>query len=371
MKRFVLSMAVPVLVLALAGACRRTPPTKEDAGAEPTDSGTAREPSRAAATSRLDEQDFSHPGVICGNKGNCQYLQWRGTTIKESKPQSPYYRGGCLEEVVYVELDPVNGRPPPLSTVFTNPPPPGTSLSAKGYNPRRGHTELTLKTVVDEAFPSMPLFEVLHNQRSLCPADDEDEISEADPRNHRPRRGLAIASRGYWEDGTWKAGGNHFTLSCLTGVVAKCISWGYRPSATSQEEATRYHRACVHAARAKYIADRDISFTCNRTVVDIYDRKRVQTQGNDAGFTFESLWGEDGLICMSHPRWKHCETELDAGGVILNPQCPDPANGGMDWPDGALVAIRSLDSNGVKNKKDEDRCPTADDALCLGCRPAP
>lgn len=370
MKRFVLSVAVPVLALALAGACRRTPPTKEGAGAEPADSGTARQPSRAAATSRLDELASSRPAVICGNKGNCDYLHWDNIR-KESKPQSPYYRGGCLEEVVSVGLDPVNGRPVPLSMVFTNTLPNGASLSATGYNPEKGRTKLTLKRVMDEAFPDRVLFEVLKNQKSLCPADDEDEIAEADPRNHRPRRGLAIASYGYWEDGTWKASGDHFTLSCLTGVVAKCLSWGYPPSATSQSEDTRYHRACVHAARAKYIAGKDVSFTCNRTVVDIYDRKRIQAQGNDAGFTFESLWGEDGLICMNHPRWKHCETELAAGGVTLNPQCPDPAAGGMDWPDGGLVAIRSLDSNGVRNRKDEDRCPTADDALCLGCKPAP
>jgi hypothetical protein len=136
--------------------------------------------------------------------------------------------------------------------------------------------------------------------------------------------GKAILVKGYWDEKTGKhvdkdpKGNDVYTFACVTGAIGKCAHWGY----ASSGEPSPYHLACVDAVRARYCDAGGDSFTCTDTDIDIYDRDKVQTMGDPAGKKVESVWGKDGLVCLTkkNARWPGCDGQLE--GCEQKGDCP-------------------------------------------------
>ncbi|QRN97314.1 hypothetical protein JRI60_51670 [Archangium violaceum] len=115
--------------------------------------------------------------------------------------------------------------------------------------------------------------------------------------------------------GVWDASGAHhdvsgkLTLACETGVITKCIRWGYKPWASrGGQSLAELHQACTRMARADYCGN-GRSHTHDGTIIDIYDRVGVlsMTREASAGWdparaSFEAAWGPDGATCLSRTR---------------------------------------------------------------------
>jgi hypothetical protein len=167
-----------------------------------------------------------------------------------------------------------------------------------------------------------------------------------------------IAVPGYWkyEGGdyleTSPEGRKVFSLSCVTGVTAKCILRGYVPFPWSQDpREDDLYRACLHASRAEFSKGnqkQSISYTCNGTIIDISDHLKIQTWD-----TFEAAWGKDGILCMNHSRYTGCEEELKN-----TPPCQQEMAREDYWPEGVLIKTRS-----ANNKARGGKCPS-DANLC-------
>lgn len=136
---------------------------------------------------------------------------------------------------------------------------------------------------------------------------------------------LALPLAGTWDE----SGGHHesataFTLACAaTGVLAKCVEWGYRPwQSRGGVSLAPYHQACTRMARADYCGT-GRSHTADISTIDIYDALHVQTraQGGSAGvnaerMVFEAAWTPDGAYCLARTRYQEpLKTILD--------ECPD------------------------------------------------
>ena len=118
--------------------------------------------------------------------------------------------------------------------------------------------------------------------------------------------------------GSWDGRGAHVdsaatvTYSCMEGVIAKCVVWGYAPWLTSAE----VHAGCTRMARADYCGD-GIPWTMDGTLIDAYDRLGVQAQPAGGTFEFEAAWGPGGALCVARPRY---QIEDSAGRALL-PDC--------------------------------------------------
>jgi hypothetical protein len=118
--------------------------------------------------------------------------------------------------------------------------------------------------------------------------------------------------------GSWDERGAHvasettFTYSCASGVIAKCVGWGYRPEVVGAD----LHQTCTRLARADYCGD-GISWTRNGTLVNLYDDLGIQTSDVVPGMTFEAAWGVNGAVCRNEMRYR----VLDADGQPIEPHC--------------------------------------------------
>ena len=94
-----------------------------------------------------------------------------------------------------------------------------------------------------------------------------------------------------------------FDLNCISGVVAKCIRWGYRfwEEQPGGPPLRALHQACVRMARADYGGDGQAT-TRDGTTIDLYDRFGIQMPDRLPSMTFEAAWGADGAVCVAHPR---------------------------------------------------------------------
>ncbi len=103
----------------------------------------------------------------------------------------------------------------------------------------------------------------------------------------------------------YRADAGTFSLSCVSGVQAKCLRWGYEPWRTAPDTGialVEHYNACLHLARADYCGD-DRPATRDGTLIDVYDRVGVQEPEADAGaLEFEAGWNADGAVCVHHPR---------------------------------------------------------------------
>jgi hypothetical protein len=112
--------------------------------------------------------------------------------------------------------------------------------------------------------------------------------------------------------GSWDATGAHipsttqFMFACTSGVVAKCLRWGYRPWKTvGGRSLADHHQACTRMARADYCGDGTTN-TENGTLIDLYDNLGIQTRSPDdlaSLLLFDAAWTPRGAYCMSKERW--------------------------------------------------------------------
>lgn len=113
------------------------------------------------------------------------------------------------------------------------------------------------------------------------------------------------------------------TITCSSGAVGKCATFGYRPWARAArgENPVELHAACVRMVRADYCGDGQ-PYTKVGTTIDTYDDYGIQTRGlaNDASYMFEAGWTERGAVCVHHTRW----AELLSREQLLA-QCPSLA----------------------------------------------
>jgi hypothetical protein len=67
----------------------------------------------------------------------------------------------------------------------------------------------------------------------------------------------ALPLNGLWDaTGTHQDDGTTISLACTSGVLAKCVRWGYRPWETvNGVSVANYHQACSRMARADYCGD--------------------------------------------------------------------------------------------------------------------
>jgi len=158
-------------------------------------------------------------------------------------------------------------------------------------------------------------------------AGPDENLCEPDPWNERWAMPVA---------GSWDSTGAHvdspgFMFACTSGVVAKCIRWGYRPwKKIGDRSLAEYHQACTRMARADYCGD-GVSHTENGTLIDMYDRLKIQTKSPPSLTTpmlFDAAWTPSGAYCIAKERWLKLG-ELPAvlsckGKFKLLPQVPSP-----------------------------------------------
>ena len=94
-------------------------------------------------------------------------------------------------------------------------------------------------------------------------------------------------------------------LTCTAGSQAKCVLWGYDPSASGPhgEDLAPYYQACQNLVRAAYDG-RGVAHTRDGTSIDIWDRIGVQAPDTvpDPAYRFEAGWGPAGATCVAKTR---------------------------------------------------------------------
>lgn len=147
----------------------------------------------------------------------------------------------------------------------------------------------------------------------------------------------AIALPGQWDSSGTYINNDEITFACTSGVIGKCVLWGYHPQSTVQGYPMQdFHQACTRMARADYCGD-GISHTRDHTAIDVYDRLSIQTPTANDGMAFEAVWGPHGAVWISRTRWPealayvqaNCPERLQVENLSL-------AEFQSQWPD-ALI----------------------------------
>ncbi|MBD2248113.1 ADYC domain-containing protein [Nostoc sp. FACHB-888] len=114
----------------------------------------------------------------------------------------------------------------------------------------------------------------------------------------------AIPLTGYWNaTGAHVESSKLITFACTSGVLAKCVRWGYKPWKTIQGRSLRdFHQACTRMARADYCGNGK-SHTKEGTEINIYDILGIQKKALKKNMVLEAAWGPDGAIYINHSRW--------------------------------------------------------------------
>ena len=115
--------------------------------------------------------------------------------------------------------------------------------------------------------------------------------------------------KGFPMRGTLNAGGEYhpeapgFSLTCTSGVQAKCVRWGYKPwkEAPAGYRMLVLYRTCMRLARADYCGDGH-GYTRNGMAIDLYDKAGVQTPETKDPMPLEAAWGPSGALCLRHTR---------------------------------------------------------------------
>jgi ADYC domain-containing protein/pentapeptide repeat protein len=127
----------------------------------------------------------------------------------------------------------------------------------------------------------------------------------------------AIPVAAVWDDsGARQESTDLITFGCTSGVIAKCVRWGYKPWKTVNGWALQdFHQACTRMARADYCGD-GVPHTRDGTWIDMWDAVPIQTRDPNDGMLFEASWTTDGAYCVSKGRW-----DLDGATIAL--ECPE------------------------------------------------
>jgi hypothetical protein len=153
-----------------------------------------------------------------------------------------------------------------------------------------GHVmDLTIQSVEDDPHAKGGRV-VLYHIVAIQADGKATDLCNADPAGHRLGFPVPDAKGG-------------FELTCTSGVIAKCIRWGYRfwEERPGGPPLRALHQACTRMARADYGGDGQPT-TRDGMLIDLYDRFGIQTPGRDASMSFEAAWGVDGAVCVAHPR---------------------------------------------------------------------
>lgn len=106
------------------------------------------------------------------------------------------------------------------------------------------------------------------------------------------------------------------SITCSSGVIAKCITWGYSPYADHAKAAALFN-TCLRMARADYCGNGK-GYTKNGMSINIYDNYGIQVSDNDKELAFEAAWNENGAMCVHHSR---VQENIDIEGLIK--ACPE------------------------------------------------
>jgi hypothetical protein len=146
---------------------------------------------------------------------------------------------------------------------------------------------------------------------------------------------------GVFVPGRWDAGATHVddpdvvTYSCMDGVIAKCVSWGYAPWLTGAD----VHASCTRLARADYCGN-GVPWTMDGTEINVYDTLGILSESPAGDMKFEAAWGTSGALCVSRPRY-----QIEESGRMVVPSCfaSLPRCSSLDeaGPLGAVLANRS------------------------------
>jgi hypothetical protein len=139
----------------------------------------------------------------------------------------------------------------------------------------------------------------------------------------------AIPVAGHWDNtGAHINPGDTFTFGCTSGVIAKCVRWGYKPWKTvNGTSLAPFHQACTRMARADYCGT-GISHTRNGTLIDMYDILGIQvrtpddTSAPEHRMRFEAAWTPDGAYCVSKARWYGQDPTLYPTSSVIQRECP-------------------------------------------------
>ncbi|HTE53007.1 MAG TPA: ADYC domain-containing protein [Kofleriaceae bacterium] len=142
--------------------------------------------------------------------------------------------------------------------------------------------------------------------------------------------------------GRWDATGAHVddpdvvTFSCASGVIAKCVTWGYAPWVVGPD----VHAACTRMARADYCGD-GTPWTMDGTHIGVFDTLGVRARLAAGTMVFEAAWSPAGAVCIARTRY-----EIHEGSDRLEPACVAdlPTCAGLDDPT-AGGAVLANDSN--------------------------
>lgn len=128
---------------------------------------------------------------------------------------------------------------------------------------------------------------------SMCEADASGRQAAFPVAGHFDARGNYTRAPGKW------------FLTCTSGSQAKCILWGYDPTAPGPrgENLAPYYQACQNLVRAAYDG-RGAAHTRDGTSIDLWDAIGIQIPDtvDDPAYTFEAGWGTAGAVCVAHTR---------------------------------------------------------------------
>ncbi len=128
----------------------------------------------------------------------------------------------------------------------------------------------------------------------------------------------AMLLSGEWDETGTHIDNDRVTVACTSGVLAKCVRWGYKPWQTVQGVSLRdYHQTCTRMARADYCGN-GISHTKDGTAIDLYDRLGIQQPEpqDNLEMIFEAAWGIDGAVLLARTRYSE-------GLAQLQSECPE------------------------------------------------
>jgi hypothetical protein len=127
------------------------------------------------------------------------------------------------------------------------------------------------------------------------------------------------------------AHGADTTFACLSGVIGKCVTWGYRPWLVGSD----LHQTCTRMARADYCGD-GVPHTEDGTLIDVFDPAGIQVAVEDAALSFEAGWSTEGAVCVNVPRYvKH-----DVSGQTVYPSCWAQKPTCEDWESALELGAR-------------------------------
>ena len=94
-----------------------------------------------------------------------------------------------------------------------------------------------------------------------------------------------------------------FSMSCTSGVQAKCVRWGYKPWWPDPPGVRMIDlfRSCMRMARADYCGD-SRPHTVDGTRIDLYDVAGIQRPEPVSTQSFEAAWAPHGAVCLARTR---------------------------------------------------------------------